>query len=431
MSVLASAALALTGCSAGSLGSSEDKGGDGSVTLTFLIDNQQETGKAAAQLVKDFTAKNPHITIKTETRPQGTDGDNIVKTRLSTGDMSDMFAYNTGSLFQALAPEKNLTPLGDTENIGNLDKNFTTTVTADSKVYGVPMGTFMAGAILYNKDVYAKLGLQVPKTWDDFMANNARIRAGGVDPVIQTYGETWTSQLFVLGDFANVLTADAQWADKYTRNQVKYATTPAAAAGFTHLQQVHDANYENKDFASAKLTDGLRYLAQGKGAQYPILSAMVSQMIADNPGSENKVGLFAIPGTDPAQNRLTVWSPGGIYVPTTTTGAKLDAAKKFLAYVASVDGCNSQTTATTPTGPYAVKGCSVGDSVPQAVKDMQTYIDGGNSSLALEFLSPVKGPALEQICVEVGSGIRKADAAAKLYDEDVKKQAQQLGLEGW
>ena len=76
-------------------------------------------------------------------------------------------------------------------------------------------------------------------------------------------------------------------------------------------------------------------------------------------------------------------------------------------------------------------GCTVGDNVPQAVKDMQAYIDGGNSSLALEFLSPVKGPALEQICVEVGSGIRKADVGAKEYDADVKKQAQQLGLSGW
>ena len=50
---------------------------------------------------------------------------------------------------------------------------------------------------------------------------------------------------------------------------------------------------------------------------------------------------------------------------------------------------------------------------------------------ALEFLSPVKGPALEQITVEVGSGLRSAEDGAKLYDEDVKKQAQQLGLEGW
>ncbi|WP_433383991.1 ABC transporter substrate-binding protein [Actinoplanes sp. CA-142083] len=431
LSLIAAGSLALTACSAGSLGSSDDEGGDGKVTLTYLVDNQQETLKVADQLVKDFTAKNPNITVKVESRPQGTDGDNIVKTRLSTGDMTDVFAYNSGSLFQALAPEKNLTPLTDAENIGNLDKNFATTVTAGGKVYGVPMGGFMAGAILYNKDAYAKAGLQVPKTWDDFVANSKKLKDSGVDPVIQTYGETWTSQLFVLGDFANVLAADPQFAEKYTANQAKYATTPAALAGFQHLQQVHELGYANKDFASAKLTDGLRYLAQGKGAQYPILSAMLSQLMADNPGSENKIGLFAIPGSDAAKNNLTVWAPGGVYIPTTTTGAKLDAAKKFVAYIATVDGCNSQTKATQPTGPYAVKGCTVGDSVPQAVKDMQTYIDAGQSSLALEFLSPVKGPALEQICVEVGSGIRKADAGAKLYDEDVKKQAQQLGLSGW
>ena len=37
----------------------------------------------------------------------------------------------------------------------------------------------------------------------------------------------------------------------------------------------------------------------------------------------------------------------------------------------------------------------------------------------------------EVVRVEVGSGIRKADAGAKEYDDDVKKQAQQLGLSGW
>ena len=43
----------------------------------------------------------------------------------------------------------------------------------------------------------------------------------------------------------------------------------------------------------------------------------------------------------------------------------------------------------------------------------------------------MKGPALEQITVEVGSGIRPAQDGAELYDQDVEKQAQQLGLEGW
>ena len=90
IALLAAGSMALTACSAGSLGSSDDKGGDGKVTLSFLVDNAEQTVKTANQLAKDFTAKNPDITIKVETRPAGTDGDNIVKTRLSTGDMSDV-----------------------------------------------------------------------------------------------------------------------------------------------------------------------------------------------------------------------------------------------------------------------------------------------------------------------------------------------------
>jgi raffinose/stachyose/melibiose transport system substrate-binding protein len=59
------------------------------------------------------------------------------------------------------------------------------------------------------------------------------------------------------------------------------------------------------------------------------------------------------------------------------------------------------------------------------------YVDAGKVTTALEFQSPIKGPALEQITVEVGSGLRSAQDGAALYDKDVKKQAQQLGLPGW
>jgi raffinose/stachyose/melibiose transport system substrate-binding protein len=433
LALLAVCSLTLTACSAGSLGSS-DAGSSGAVEIKYLIGNQDQDLKNAQQVVKDFTAKNAGITIKIETRPAGTEGDNIVKTRLSTGDMPEVFNYNTGSLFQAIAPQKNLVSLSDQPYVGDLDDNFKKTVTADGQVYGVPVGGFMGGAVLYNIPIYKKLGLTPPKTWADFMANSAKIKAagGGVAPVIQTYGETWTAQLFVLGDFHNVATAEPDFADKYTKNEAKYATSPAALKGFEHTEAVHDAGYENKDFASAKLPDGLKMLATGKGAQYPILSGVVANMIATYPDAAKNVGLFALPGDDASKNGLTVWTPGANYIPKTTTGAKLDAAKKFLAFIASPDGCKSQATAGAPTGPYAVKGCTLPTDVPQAIKDMQPYLDEqGASSLALEFVSPVKGPSLSQITVEVGSGIRKAKDGAARYDEDVKKQAQQLGLAGW
>jgi raffinose/stachyose/melibiose transport system substrate-binding protein len=431
LALLAVSSLVLTACSAGSLGSSSDSG-SGSVEITYLIGNQDQDLKGAQQLVKDFTAKNAGVTIKIETRPAGTEGDNIVKTRLSTGDMPEVFSYNTGSLFQAIAPQKNLVSLSDQPYVGNLDENFKNTVTADGQVYGAPVGGFMGGAVLYNIPIYKRLGLTPPKTWADFMANSAKIKAAGIPPVIQTYGETWTAQLFVLGDFHNVAATEPDFADKYTKNQAKYATSPAALKGFEHTEAVHDAGYENKDFASAKLPDGLKMLATGKGAQYPILSGVVANMIATYPDAAKNIGLFALPGDDASKNGLTLWTPGANYIPKTATGAKLDAAKKFLAFIASPDGCKSQATAGAPTGPYAVKGCALPADVPQAIKDMQPYLDKpGASSLALEFVSPVKGPSLSQITVEVGSGIRKAKDGAARYDEDVKKQAQQLGLAGW
>ena len=83
--------------------------------------------------------------------------------------------------------------------------SFKPVVTApDGTVRGVPFGSAMGGGIYYNKKIYAELGLSVPKTWAEFMANNEKIKAAGKVAVAQTYGDTWSSQLFVLADFFNV-----------------------------------------------------------------------------------------------------------------------------------------------------------------------------------------------------------------------------------
>ena len=78
-----------------------------------------------------------------------------------------------------------------------------------------------------------------------------------------------------------------------------------------------------------------------------------------------------------------------------------------------------------------IEGASLPDDVLPAVLDIQAYIDSGKTAPALEFLSPIKGPQLEFICVEVGSGPRDAADAAALYDQDVARQGEQLGLPGW
>jgi raffinose/stachyose/melibiose transport system substrate-binding protein len=428
--IAAGAALALTGCSAGSLGSSGGGGGDG-VTLTVLVSSSGTTPAAAESVAAAFMAQHPDINVEVETRPGGGEGDNLVKTRLATGDMADVFVYNSGSLFQAIAPQQNLVPITNEPWVGGLEENFTQVVSAGGEVFGAPFGVQMTGAMLYNKRIYADLGLEIPRTWDQFMANNAAVKAAGIDPVIQTYGDTYTSQLFVLGDFHNVAAAEPGFAERYTAGEAKFATSPAALKGWEHLQQLHDLGYYNEDFPTAKMEEGMRKLGEREGAHYPMLTNGLSTLAVTSPEGARDVGIFPIPGEDPAKNGLTVWSPGGAYIPKTTEGAELDAAKALLAFIASPAGCDAQSAGATPTGPYAVNECELPADVLPATQEFQSYIDAGTFSPALEFLSPIKGPALEQITVEVGSGIRPAADGAALYDEDVRKQALQLGLEGW
>jgi len=401
-------------------------------TLSFLIDNAPNTVAWANQLKTDFEAANPDIKIDIEQRPGGADGDNLIKTKLATGDMSDVFNYNSGSLFQEINPTQNLVDLSNEPWQADVLPSFKQVVTAtDGSVRGAPFGAAMGGGVLYNIPMFKELGLTVPKTWDEFMANNEKIKAAGKVPVIQTFGDTWTSQLFVLSDYFNVAAAVPNFAADYTANKAKYASTPAAMAGFQHQADVFKAGYLNADFAAAKFEDGVKDVATGKGAQYPMLTFAVSTVQTLAPEILKDVGFFATPGTDAAKNGVTVWEPAGLYIPASNKD-HLDAAKKFVAFVVSKQGCDSLNKAGGGTGPYLIKGCTLPADVPPAVSDLQTYFNAGETnSPALEFLSPVKGPSLEQITVAVGSGITTPADGAAQYDDDVKKQAQQLGLPGW
>jgi raffinose/stachyose/melibiose transport system substrate-binding protein len=420
--------VTLSACGGGSSeGSSGDAAGEGgSTALTLLTDNAETTVAGAEAVIAAFEEANAGITVELETRPGGSEGDNIVKTKLATGEMEDVFWYNSGSLMQALSPEKNLVDLTGDAAVANADESFLPTVTQNGKVYGVPWGTAMGGGILYNKDVYTELGLDIPRTWDEFTANNEKIKDAGITPVLGSFGDTWTSQLFVLGDFCNVVAAEPTFAEDYTANKAKYATTPAALRGFEKSAAPQDEGWLNDSAGSLKFDQGMKLLVSGRAAQYPLLSFPVGNLSAED---AEKIGFFGIPGDDASKTCATIWPGNGQYIP--KTSENVEAAKKFVAFVASPEGSDAYSTAVPPTGPYLVKGSRLPDNAPPVADDIQEYITNGNTSPALEFLSPVKGPALEQITVAVMTGQTSALDGAKQYDADVTKQAKQLNLPGW
>src|SRR3569833_2981189 len=109
----------------------------------------------------------------------------------------------------------------------------------------------------------------------------------------------------------------AGWAAKYTKNQVKF-TAPPAFEGFAHQEEAAKAGLFNKDFASINNAKALRLLAEGNGAQYPILTNSVAAIAQNSPKMIDDIGYFAMPADNPAYTAATIWQPNALYLPRNT-----------------------------------------------------------------------------------------------------------------
>lgn len=421
--------LLVQGCTADTFSGGSPTDSQGKTELTVLVDHNENSLAIVEAAKTGFQESHPNIEISIESRPGGSEGDNLVKTRLATGDMNDLFFYNSGSLMVQIDPEKNLLALSNEPWTKDIDPTAKEALSYNGELYGVPSTAFAAGGILYNRQIYADLGLEVPRTWSDFVENCRTASNAGLIGLAGTLGDPWTAQIIMLADFHNTSMEDPNWATKFTSNEAHFSEMPGLRS-FEKLEEIGQAEVMNPDFAATKYEEGLDLLANGAAAHYPQLTLAINALAELSDDVVNNIGYFPIPGDSEEQYGATVWSPTGFYIPNSTTGEKLEAAKKFVEYMTTQEGCDA--IATVPlSGPFGISTCAMPEDVPVMVEDLSVFISEGNVTPALEFLSPVKGPALEQIAVEVTSGIRSAEDGARLYDEDVKKQAEQLNLPGW
>lgn len=400
---------------------------DEPVTLTLLIGNQ--TAMSGIEAVVKEIEKRFNIVTQFELRPGGSEGDNIVKTRLATGEMADILAYNSGALFKALNPKEYFVDLTDEPFAENIDDSFKEVVSVDGRLYGIPASTASAGGWLYNKKIYEELGLSVPETWDQLIDNLKQVEAAGKIAVAGSFGDTWTSQIVLLADYYNVHSELPEFAEQFTNNKAKFADTSLALRGFEKIAEVYQPSFVNEDIAVATYEDALRMLAEGQVAHYPMLTLALPTLEETFPDRIDDIGYFGQPGDDPNNHGLTLWMPDGFYL--NKESEHIEAGLKWMEFFASEEGMSIFMENMTPDGPVMIKGMELPDQVYGAVKEMMPYIQGGKASPALEFLSPLKGPNLEQITVEIGLGMLTPEEGAARYDLDVENHARQLGLEGW
>jgi raffinose/stachyose/melibiose transport system substrate-binding protein len=400
--------------------------GDTVELLTLSVGNQANL--AGIEAVAVAAEEELGIRLEIELRPSGAEGDNIVKTRLATGDMADLMYYNSGSLFQALNPDRHFVDLRDEPFMERIADSFKETVSVGDGVYGIPADSAFGGGWLYNRRVYDELGLDVPRTWRELMENLETIDEAGIVPVVASFGDTWTAQLIVLGDYYNVHSEVPDFATRYTANEASFAGTPQALRGFEKMQEIHEAGFFNANPVSTSFDDGLRMVATGEAAHYPMLTVVLPSLEDAHGELITDIGFFGQPGDDPDNHGMTLWMADTLAV--YADGDNVDAATRFVEFFVSEAGIDAFLSARTVPGPMVIEGVELNDAYP-AVQEMMAYVNAGRTAPALEFLSPIKGPNLEQILVQVGMGLTSAQAGAEDYDRDVVRQARQLGLEGW
>ncbi len=435
--------LALTGCGGSDGGGSgsgegtpaaEDAGSDESsgdsgdkpyagVTLKWWAGNAENN--PGTQAVMEAATEKLGMEFEVEVNPGGSEGDNIIKTRMASGDLPDFMAYNSGSKLYDLNPSRGFMDISDWDIVDKFDDAFLSSVTIDGVVYGAPQSSTQAGAVIYYKPDYEELKLEVPHTWDEFVDNCKALADAGKTPVYFTGGETWATQVLFLGDYYNIAAANPTFADDYTEGKAKYADVPEATRSWTKYEDLVD--YLNADKSAATVTDGNFAIATGEATHWFILTQQLP-LILENVEDPDDIGVFGVPGDDADDHGLTVWEPMSWYVNKDTEN--VDAIKAFFEFYYSEEALDLYFGTYGANGPSCIKGYELPDSVCSAVRvDMQKYFDDGKTVPALEYQSPIKGTTCEQMTTAVGLGQMSGEEAAAMYDDDCKKSAVQLGYD--
>ncbi|KUO23096.1 extracellular solute-binding protein [Streptomyces dysideae] len=205
--LVASLALAATACGGDDSGS--DSGGP--VTITWW-DTSNATNEAPTYqaLVKEFEAANKDIKVDYVNVPFD-QAQNKFDTAAGSKGAPDILRSEVGWT-PAFAKKSFFLPLDGTEALADESKfkpNLLEQAKYEGKTYGVPFTTDTL-ALVYNKELFEKAGVEAPKTWDDLKKAAATIKdKTGVDGY---WGSTqaYYAQTFLYGEGTDTVDADAQ-----------------------------------------------------------------------------------------------------------------------------------------------------------------------------------------------------------------------------
>ena len=262
-----------------------------------------------------------------------------VLSKFAGGDRPDILYWHDQHVqMETLDPANNLQDLSSLDFVAKTPPNYLTGVTF-SGVRGAVLRPPDVTGILYNKDIFTKLGLTPPTNWADVMTLCSGIKTAdpSVAPMFIGVSAQFTTQYVGLLTMAQVWKDDPQFFDNVNSNKGKW-TDPKIVNALTAFEQIRDQKCLNKDFLTATFPQELQALVDGKAAMLPFDDSVIPLMIQNN--SADKVN--ATVGYAPVSLTSNVAGFGfgaseAVVAPKTGDATREAAAIEFINWATSQD----------------------------------------------------------------------------------------------
>ncbi len=285
--------------------------------------------KAMEQLIADFQAANPDITIKWNNFDH--EGYKSAIRNFLTADAPDVALWYAGNRMAPFVTAGLFEDVSDIWEANGLDdklKSAAASMTIDGKKWGIPY-TYYQWGIYYNKDVYKQVGVTEPKNWDEFVANCEKFNAAGIDCLTTGTKALWPGA--GIFDYINMRTNGYEFHMDLTAGKVAW-TDDKVKATFANWAKI--TPYITKNAAAIDWQDAAALLSQGKAANY-VMGNFAVDTFKSGGMTNDTLGFMVFP-------EITAGIPRAEEAPTDTfhipSGAKnKEDARKFLAYVATAE----------------------------------------------------------------------------------------------
>jgi multiple sugar transport system substrate-binding protein len=299
--------------------------------LVINTDASDPAPKAAWQALADgFMAANPGVTVKINTFDH--EGFKTSIRNFLSADPPDIVTWYAGNRMAPFVKAKLLEDVSDVwqkEGLGTKLKSAAASMTIDGKQWGVPY-TYYQWGIYYRKDIFAKQGIQPPKTWKELVAACAKLKAAGITPFAIGTKALWPSGGWF--DYMNMRVNGYEFHMDLTSGKVAY-TDKRVQAVFDKWDELTKPGYYLADHASYDWQDAIPAFVKGDAAMYLMGNFAVDPMKKGGL-TEAQLGFLQFPKINDV--------PMAEDAPTDTAHIPVKAknkadARKFLAYIARAD----------------------------------------------------------------------------------------------